>query len=105
MNIGFIGLGIMGKPMARNLIKAGHKLTVYDLHPERVAEVVRHPTAEGAAALGELRSRIEAFPRHAATKRVIAARGVPIGPDVRPPLRDLTPDEAARLAELLAPEL
>jgi dihydrodipicolinate synthase/N-acetylneuraminate lyase len=73
--------------------------------PERVAEVVRNPTAEGAAALGELRSRIEAFPRHAATKRVIAARGVPLGPDVRPPLRDLTPDEAARLAELLAPEL
>ena len=30
MNIGFIGLGIMGRPMARNLIKAGYALTVYD---------------------------------------------------------------------------
>ena len=30
MNIGFIGLGIMGRPMAKNLIKAGFKLTVYD---------------------------------------------------------------------------
>ena len=30
MKIGFIGLGIMGKPMAKNLIKAGHELTVYD---------------------------------------------------------------------------
>ena len=30
MNIGFIGLGIMGRPMAKNLIKAGYKLTVYD---------------------------------------------------------------------------
>jgi 2-hydroxy-3-oxopropionate reductase len=30
MSIGFIGLGIMGRPMAKNLIKAGHKLTVYD---------------------------------------------------------------------------
>jgi 2-hydroxy-3-oxopropionate reductase len=30
MNIGFIGLGIMGRPMAKNLIKAGYRLTVYD---------------------------------------------------------------------------
>ena len=29
--IGFIGLGIMGKPMARNLLKAGYSLTVYDI--------------------------------------------------------------------------
>lgn len=38
MNIGFIGLGIMGKPMARNLIKAGHQLKVYDLARDRIAE-------------------------------------------------------------------
>ena len=30
MKIGFIGLGIMGRPMAKNLIKAGYTLTVYD---------------------------------------------------------------------------
>ncbi len=30
MNIGFIGLGIMGRPMAKNLINAGYALTVYD---------------------------------------------------------------------------
>jgi 2-hydroxy-3-oxopropionate reductase len=30
MNIGFIGLGIMGRPMAKNLIKAGYKLVVFD---------------------------------------------------------------------------
>ncbi|OHE76638.1 MAG: 2-hydroxy-3-oxopropionate reductase, partial [Treponema sp. RIFOXYC1_FULL_61_9] len=30
MNIGFIGLGIMGRPMAKNLLKAGYSLTVYD---------------------------------------------------------------------------
>jgi len=30
MNIGFIGLGIMGRPMAKNLLKAGHALTVFD---------------------------------------------------------------------------
>lgn len=30
MRIGFIGLGIMGRPMAKNLLKAGYELTVYD---------------------------------------------------------------------------
>ncbi len=30
MNIGFIGLGIMGKPMVRNLLKAGHKVWVHN---------------------------------------------------------------------------
>jgi 2-hydroxy-3-oxopropionate reductase len=38
--IGFIGLGIMGKPMAMNLLKAGYSLTVYDIVPERIKEVV-----------------------------------------------------------------
>ena len=31
MKIGFIGLGVMGKPMAKNLVKAGYKLVVYDV--------------------------------------------------------------------------
>ena len=30
MKIGFIGLGIMGRPMAKNLLKAGYSLVVYD---------------------------------------------------------------------------
>jgi 2-hydroxy-3-oxopropionate reductase len=38
--IGFIGLGIMGKPMAKNLIKAGYELTVYDIVPEKVDDLV-----------------------------------------------------------------
>lgn len=36
MNIGFIGLGNMGGPMASNLLKAGHTLTVFDLVPDAV---------------------------------------------------------------------
>ena len=32
MKIGFIGLGIMGKPMAKNLIKAGYSLVVNDIN-------------------------------------------------------------------------
>ena len=37
--IGFIGLGIMGKPMAKNLLKAGYGLTVYDIDKKRVDEL------------------------------------------------------------------
>lgn len=40
-NIGFIGLGIMGKPMAKNLLKAGYNLIVYDINSEPVQELVR----------------------------------------------------------------
>lgn len=46
MKIGFIGLGIMGKPMSKNLLAAGHELMVSDLNEASVAEVV----AAGAAA-------------------------------------------------------
>ena len=41
MKIGFIGLGIMGKPMVRNLMKAGHELIVYDVVRSNVDEVVK----------------------------------------------------------------
>ncbi|MBS5607662.1 MAG: 2-hydroxy-3-oxopropionate reductase [Enterocloster asparagiformis] len=39
MRVGFIGLGIMGKPMAKNLLKAGYDLVVADLNQEAVAEL------------------------------------------------------------------
>ena len=45
MKVGFIGLGIMGKPMTRNLIKAGHELAVYDIVPGLIHEMA----AAGAA--------------------------------------------------------
>ena len=40
MDIGFIGLGNMGGPMARRLIEAGHKLVVYDTRNDAVAPLV-----------------------------------------------------------------
>ncbi len=54
MKLGFVGLGIMGKPMSKNLLKAGHSLVVYDLNAAAVAEVVA-AGAEAAATvvLGE----------------------------------------------------
>ena len=46
--IGFIGLGVMGKPMAKNLIKAGHPLVVHSRSRGPVDELV----ASGATAAG-----------------------------------------------------
>ena len=48
--IGFIGLGIMGKPMAKNLLKAGYKLTVFDINNEVVREVAAAGANEGKSA-------------------------------------------------------
>ena len=47
MKIGFIGLGIMGKPMSKNLLKAGHELVVCDFNKDAVAEVVAAGAKEG----------------------------------------------------------
>jgi dihydrodipicolinate synthase/N-acetylneuraminate lyase len=65
--------------------------------PREVAEVVRRPTAEAAAALGELRSFVERFPRQAALKRLLARQGIPVREDVRAPLRGLTVEERDEL--------
>ena len=52
--IGFIGLGIMGKPMAKNLLKAGVDLLVCDLNEEAVTEVTQAGAeAAGYAQIGE----------------------------------------------------
>ncbi|MGT2829142.1 2-hydroxy-3-oxopropionate reductase [Streptococcus hillyeri] len=40
MKIGFVGLGIMGKPMAINLVKAGHEVYGFDFNPKSVEELV-----------------------------------------------------------------
>jgi dihydrodipicolinate synthase/N-acetylneuraminate lyase len=70
--------------------------------PGQVAAVVQEPTAEGADGLAALRGSVERFPRQAAMKRILAARGVPVRSDVRAPLRDLSADEALELATWLA---
>jgi 2-hydroxy-3-oxopropionate reductase len=40
MNIGFIGLGVMGRPMALHLVRAGYRLRVYARRPEAAASLV-----------------------------------------------------------------
>lgn len=69
--IGFVGLGIMGKPMSRNLLKAGHQLVVYDVLPAPVEELV----AAGAA-------RAESSAEAAARSDIIITM-LPDGPEVR----------------------
>jgi 2-hydroxy-3-oxopropionate reductase len=76
--IGFIGLGIMGKPMARNLIQAGYELTVYDIVGEAVEELaIAGATAvsssqEVAAATGKV---ITMLPDSADSDRAILGPG------------------------------
>ncbi len=70
MNIGFIGLGIMGQPMARNLMKAGHKLVVYDLIAERIAAAVESGAATGESA------------RDVAARSQVTFTMLPDGPEV-----------------------
>ena len=50
MKIGFVGLGIMGRPMAKNLLAAGYELLVADLNQEAVADVVAAGATEATYA-------------------------------------------------------
>lgn len=65
--------------------------------PEEVAAVVREPSVDGAARLGELRAFVERYPRQAALKHLLGIRGVPVNEDVRAPLRGLTIEEREEL--------
>jgi len=68
--IGFIGLGIMGMPMARNLMKAGFPLTVHNRSQAKVEDLVK----EGA--------RRAASPREVASATDIVITMLPNSPDV-----------------------
>ena len=68
--LGFVGLGIMGKPMAKNLLKAGYEVVAYDIVGEALEEVV----SDGAEA-GE-------SPKDVAQKTNIIITMLPDGPDV-----------------------
>jgi dihydrodipicolinate synthase/N-acetylneuraminate lyase len=66
-------------------------------YPEVVVEAVATGSEDATARANELRSALERFPLHAALKRVLAHRGVPVREDVRLPLRGLTPPERKEL--------
>src|SRR5437667_535476 len=73
---------------------AGAVSALASTFPELVVAAVRDP---GSADLGPVRAALERFPFQAAAKVVLAARGVPIRPDVRRPLRTLTTQERGEL--------
>ena len=68
--IGFIGLGIMGRPMAKNLVKAGHSLVVHDRVRDPVDELVKAGAKAGAS------------PREVAAQSDILITMLPNSPDV-----------------------
>jgi dihydrodipicolinate synthase/N-acetylneuraminate lyase len=63
--------------------------------PEIVAALVHERNALAGERVTTLRDLLGPLPFHAALKEVLVARGLPIRPDVRPPLRGLTPRERA----------
>ncbi|MBA7507283.1 2-hydroxy-3-oxopropionate reductase [subsurface metagenome] len=69
--IGFIGLGIMGKPMAKNLLKAGYTLTVYDIEPEKINDVVEAGAKAGSSS------------KDVAEKNEVIITMLPNSPDVK----------------------
>jgi 2-hydroxy-3-oxopropionate reductase len=69
--VAFIGLGIMGKPMSKNLLKAGHKLVVFDID-EAALEELKQAGAEGAIS-----------PKEAASKAKIIITMLPNSPQVK----------------------
>lgn len=71
MKIGFIGLGIMGKPMVRNLMKAGHELVVFNRSQPAIDELV----ADGAIGATSYKEVGETCP--------VIITMVPNAPDVR----------------------
>ena len=57
MDIGFIGLGNMGFHMARRLVEAGHRLTVYDTRPEAIERLTKLGASAGHLAARPRRHR------------------------------------------------
>ncbi|HXA84165.1 MAG TPA: NAD(P)-binding domain-containing protein, partial [Candidatus Dormibacteraeota bacterium] len=49
MRVAFLGLGIMGRPMAVNLVKAGHEVTVWNRTPREVEGATTAATPAEAA--------------------------------------------------------
>jgi dihydrodipicolinate synthase/N-acetylneuraminate lyase len=70
--------------------------------PDAVVSLVREPTPDAGERATALRSELQRFPFHAASKAALGFRGVPVGPDVRAPLRGLTQAERADVERIVA---
>jgi dihydrodipicolinate synthase/N-acetylneuraminate lyase len=76
---------------------AGAVSGLASVYPEVVAALVHEPSQERSDEAERLRASLDRFPFQAAAKAVAGRRGVPIRPDVRPPLRRLTDAELETL--------
>lgn len=72
MDIGFIGLGNMGEPMAGRLVAAGHTLTVFDTQADRVARLVRLG-AQAASSPRDVADRVETVMASLPTPDIVLA--------------------------------
>jgi dihydrodipicolinate synthase/N-acetylneuraminate lyase len=70
--------------------------------PDAVVPLVRDRTQETADRASALRAALQRFPFHAASKTALAARGVPVAPEVRAPLRGLSELERAEVEAIVA---
>jgi dihydrodipicolinate synthase/N-acetylneuraminate lyase len=70
--------------------------------PDAVLPIVRDRTPEAGERATALRAQLQHFPFHAASKAVLGLRGVPVGPEVRAPLRGLTEEERAEVEQIVA---
>jgi 2-hydroxy-3-oxopropionate reductase len=77
--VGFIGLGIMGRPMAKNLIDAGHELILYNRTTEKAEELAGEGGAEVGASPGEVAAQsdvtITMLPDSPQVEEVVAGEG------------------------------
>ena len=69
--------------------------------PDAVVPLVREPTPEAGERATALRASLQRLPFHAASKAALALRGVPVGPEVRAPLRGLTDGERAEVERIV----
>ena len=70
--------------------------------PDAVVPLVREPSPEAGKRAAALRAELQRFPFHAATKAALGFRGVPVGPEVRAPLRGLTDEERSEVERIVA---
>jgi 3-hydroxyisobutyrate dehydrogenase len=78
MKIDFIGVGTMGKPMAANIAKAGHEVTVFDSEPGRAVQVAGEIGTRSAQTLGEIGAAeliVTMLPDGRAVRDVVTGKG------------------------------
>jgi len=109
MHVGFVGTGNMGFPMAANVLKAGHQMTVWDLRPTATAALERLGAKRAASltALAEtVRVTLMSLPNDDIVESVVAGDGGLLSGaregDVIFDLSTVSPGSTKRLAERAA---